>query len=107
VICVEPGAFRTEFLGRSLHTARLRLPAYESSVGTNRDTIAQRQGKQPNDPARGACVIAQAVDAAQPPRHLPLGADAYRNIRAKLERIAADLAEWEAVATATGYEPQS
>jgi hypothetical protein len=37
VIIVEPGAFRTEFLGRSIGVARTRIAAYDATSGQARD----------------------------------------------------------------------
>lgn len=101
VIVVEPGAFRTNFLGRSIGMATTRLDAYDDTVGQIRALREERQGHQPGDPRRGVSVIVQAVDASRPPLHLPLGPDAFRNIRAKLARVTSDLDAWEPVASDT------
>lgn len=60
---------------------------------------------QPGDPARAAVVIIRAVrdeDAPLRPRpRLPLGPDAVRRIREKLQGQLADLDTWEPVAVVT------
>jgi NAD(P)-dependent dehydrogenase (short-subunit alcohol dehydrogenase family) len=103
VIIVEPGAFRTEFLGRSLTTAAQVIPAYDATSGGTRRFSVENAGKQPGDPARGIAVLLDAVDAARPPLRLALGRDAYARIREKLDRVAADLADWEATAADTDH----
>ena len=103
VIIVEPGAFRTDFLGRSLTTAKTHLAEYEATAGQGRAYRDRNDGSQPGDPARGIAVLLKAIDAEQPPLRLPLGADAYGRIRTKLEQFGKDMAAWEAEATATGF----
>ena len=104
VIIVEPGAFRTDFLGRSINAAKVELPAYEATVGKARAYRDSNHGKQAGDPQKAVAVILKAVDAEKPPLHLPLGQDAYKNTRAKLTALQETMNAWEADATATGFE---
>jgi NAD(P)-dependent dehydrogenase (short-subunit alcohol dehydrogenase family) len=104
VVIVEPGAFRTEFLGRSLTTAARVIPDYDATSGATRCFSQQGGGKQPGDPERGIAVLLQAVDAANPPLRLALGRDAHARIREKLDRVASDLAAWEATAADTDHK---
>jgi NAD(P)-dependent dehydrogenase (short-subunit alcohol dehydrogenase family) len=104
VIIVEPGAFRTDFLGRSIGGAKTRLAEYEATAGQARAYREGNDGSQPGDPVRGIAVLLKAVDAAQPPLRLPLGADAYARIRTKLDQFGKEMAAWEAEATATGFQ---
>lgn len=57
---------------------------YADSVGRVREQLEQLDGRQPGDPARAARAIVKAVEAADPPRRLPLGTMALERIRAKL-----------------------
>lgn len=102
VIIVEPGPFRTDFLGRSIAAARTVLPAYEKTVGVRayRDS---NDGKQVGDPEKAVAVILRAVDSDKPPLHLPLGTRAYAIIRAKLDAFSRDMDTWEEVAKATDF----
>jgi NAD(P)-dependent dehydrogenase (short-subunit alcohol dehydrogenase family) len=103
VLIVEPGAFRTDFLGRSILTAERRLEAYEATSGRMRDFSQTNDGQQQGDPERGIAVLLQAVDSPTPPLRLPLGGDAYARIRSKIGRLEQDLCAWEDPATATGF----
>ena len=103
VIVVKPGAFRTDFLGRSIGIAQKSSAAYADTVGKVRAMRDARSGRQSGDPRRGVAVIVQAVDAAQAPLHLALGRDAYANMRDKLMRVQLDMDAWEGPATDTDH----
>lgn len=103
VVIVEPGAFRTEFLGRSLTTAARVIGEYDATSGATRRFSVTNAGRQPGDPHRAIAVLLQAVDAARPPLRLALGRDAYGRIREKLAGVASDLAAWEPVAADTDH----
>jgi NAD(P)-dependent dehydrogenase (short-subunit alcohol dehydrogenase family) len=76
VTIVEPGAFRTDFSGRSLRLAA-PLPDYEPVVGPPKRAFQTGHGKQPGDPRDGAEAILDAVERDDPPLRLPLGRDAH------------------------------
>ena len=50
VMAVEPGPFRTEFLGRSGVEAKERISDYEPTAGKTREYFQTQSGKQPGDP---------------------------------------------------------
>jgi NAD(P)-dependent dehydrogenase (short-subunit alcohol dehydrogenase family) len=102
-LIVEPGAFRTEFGGARFHASR-EIDAYADTVGQTRDYMVRIAGTQPGDPRKAAAAILTALDAPEPPLRLALGADAVDAIRAKHERLRADLDGWEAVSRATAFE---
>ncbi|RKK02960.1 SDR family NAD(P)-dependent oxidoreductase [Pseudoroseomonas wenyumeiae] len=104
VVIVEPGAFRTDFLGRSIASAANVLPAYAETAGWTRQYREDDDGSQAGDPQKAIAVLLKAVDEASPPLHLPLGKDAYARARAKFAAFQADMAAWEAQATDTGFE---
>lgn len=101
---VEPGAFRTDFLGRSMVQAQQQLPEYAETAAMMRSYADSMSGKQPGDPERGARVIMAAVDAEDPPLRLPLGPDSHRLIRGKLERVAKDLDAWSHLTLKTDFD---
>jgi NAD(P)-dependent dehydrogenase (short-subunit alcohol dehydrogenase family) len=102
VTIVQPGPFRTDFAGRSLQKAP-PIDDYADSVGAARELLRELDGNQPNDPARGAQAIIQAVEADDPPLHLPLGPDAIEAIRAKLDEQRRELDAWAEVGGATAF----
>jgi NAD(P)-dependent dehydrogenase (short-subunit alcohol dehydrogenase family) len=102
VTIVEPGPFRTDFAGRSLHRAA-PIDDYAETVGATRDLIAQLDGAQPNDPTRGAEAIIQAIESPNPPLRLPLGEQAIQAIRAQLDERRTELDAWAEVGGATGF----
>lgn len=104
VLIVEPGAFRTDFLGRSMTLAGTHLPIYDDTAGGMRRFSESMSGKQPGDPAKGVQVVLAAVDDDSAPLRLPLGPDAHRNIQAKLDAVAADMAAWADRSTQTNFE---
>ncbi len=104
VIIVEPGAFRTAFLGRSISEAANKMPEYELSVGPTRSYRASDNGNQSGDPKKAVSVLLKAIDSDTPPLHLLLGKDAYARARSKFDAFAADMTVWEAEAASTGFD---
>jgi NAD(P)-dependent dehydrogenase (short-subunit alcohol dehydrogenase family) len=104
VIIVEPGAFRTAFLGRSIARGATHLAAYEATSGATRAFSAANDGAQLGDPRKGMTVLMQAILAEQPPLRLPLGRDALARIHSKLAAVSADLAAWRALAEQTAHD---
>ena len=103
VIIVEPGPFRTEFLGRSIATAKNVIDAYAETSGKLRQYRDSNNGKQAGDPNKAIAVILKAVDAAEPPLHLPLGPIAYNLAEKKMAAFKADMDAWRETAIATDF----
>ena len=103
VIIVEPGPFRTDFLSRSIATAANEIAAYRETAGKRRHYRETNDGRQAGDPDKAVAVILKAVDAAEPPLHLPLGKLVYDTARRKFEAFRKDMDAWEAEALATGF----
>jgi len=103
VIVVEPGEFRTDFSGRSLHQSRTAIADYADTAGRRRIENDKTHGHQRGDPARGAQVIIKAVEAADPPRLLLLGSDAIQVVGAALDADRATLEAWKATSLSTDF----
>jgi NAD(P)-dependent dehydrogenase (short-subunit alcohol dehydrogenase family) len=103
VIIVEPGPFRTDFLGRSISLAQKEIPEYAATAGVFRTFRANNDGKQVGDPNKAVKVMLKAIDSDKPPLHLPLGARAYALARTKIADFTRDIDAWEAEAIATDY----
>ena len=103
VMCVEPGPFRTDFAGRSLRQTPSRFGDYESTVNARLRALAGRSGTQPGDPVRAAAAIIAAVQAAQPPRHLVLGAMGIENVRKSLAETLEEIDAWKQTGLGADY----
>lgn len=104
IIIVEPGAFRTDFNGRSLVLADTQIADYEPVISGFRQWLQDMDGKQPGDPVKAAEAMIQAVNSDNPPLRLALGADAVGAIETKLESVKAEMEAWKDVAVNTAYE---
>lgn len=102
VTIVEPGAFRTDFGGRSLRLTG-QLPAYRPVIGPLRDAFIASHGTQRGNPQRAAQAILDAILAPIPPRRLPLGPDAFAVLRAHYTARLTELSTLEAAAAVTDY----
>lgn len=101
VTIVEPGGFRSDFAGPSLRRATAHIPDYAAVRGYIDDYVADRHGKQPNDPALFGPAMVALADADNPPMRLPLGIDAVAFIRAQMEQVESDLAAWAHLSAST------
>jgi NAD(P)-dependent dehydrogenase (short-subunit alcohol dehydrogenase family) len=104
VTVVEPGAFRTDFAGRSLAQSNIVIDDYAETAGKRRKEHDTMHGTQPGDPAKAAKAIIAAVESNEPPAFLLLGKDAlttYRRLAAsRLDTIEA----WEYLTTSTDID---
>jgi NAD(P)-dependent dehydrogenase (short-subunit alcohol dehydrogenase family) len=103
VTLIEPGAFRTDFNGRSLAVAERAIDAYTTMSSAALQWFKEMDGQQPGDPAKAAQAIIQAVESPNPPMRLALGTDAMSLIQDKLESVKTDLANWHQVTVSTDY----
>jgi NAD(P)-dependent dehydrogenase (short-subunit alcohol dehydrogenase family) len=90
VTVVEPGAFRTDFAGRSLTQSTTVIDDYANTAGKRRKEAGTGHGTQPGDPAKAARAIIAAVEDDQPPAFLLLGTDALTTYR-RLNQARLDL----------------
>ncbi|CAE6746355.1 oxidoreductase [Paraburkholderia aspalathi] len=104
VTVVEPGAFRTDFRGRSMRQSRIRIPEFAGTLGKQRDALLDSHGKQHNDPAKGALAIIEALKAERPPLHLLLGADALDLAHKQLAALHKDFDAWETLSRSTAFD---
>ncbi|GAA4399116.1 oxidoreductase [Tsukamurella soli] len=100
---VEPGAFRTDFAGRSLTQAAEPIADYADTAGRRRIEHDTAHGKQPGDPAKGAAAIIEAVTSENPPYLLVLGNDASDIIRTALTTLLDEMDEWERLSRSTDF----
>ena len=104
VTVVEPGAFRTDFSGRSLTQSGTPIDDYAGTAGRRRKENDQTHGTQPGDPARAGTAILTAVESADPPAMLLLGTDALTAYRGVLTAALAETDTWEHLSTGTDFD---
>lgn len=101
VTIVEPGRFRTNFLGDSLATSPKNIDAYaplREKMSTQRETGHQ---SQPGNPALGAAAIIKAVTSEHPPLHLLLGSDAYEAAMKQVHALKSEFEVWKELTFST------
>ena len=103
VTLIEPGPFRTDFLGRSGKLAKRELPEYAETAGKARVYLKTQSGKQPGDPQKAIEAVIAVADAAEPPVHLILGKIALNRFRDKLALWQKEIAAWETVTTGADF----
>jgi NAD(P)-dependent dehydrogenase (short-subunit alcohol dehydrogenase family) len=104
VTIVEPGSFRTGFLGGSLAVTGRTLADYDQTSGRARAGATERNGNQPGDPVRAAEAIIKAVASENPPLHLLLGRFAYDHATAKLDNLRKECETWREVTLAADFK---
>lgn len=105
VIIVQPGPFRTDFIGRSLTPTGTPLADYDATRGKFARYLAAMNGQQPGDPARAADAIIAAVGAERPPLRLVLGAYATDKAHRTFTAAQRELDTWAPIAAATDFPP--
>jgi NAD(P)-dependent dehydrogenase (short-subunit alcohol dehydrogenase family) len=103
VTVVEPGPFRTDFLGRSGKLAAKELPEYRDTAGKAREYLETQSGKQPGDPQKAVEAIIAVADSPNPPLHLILGKIALSRFRDKLALWEKEIAAWEPVTVGADF----
>jgi len=103
VAILEPGAFRTDFAGRSLHQARANIADYASTAGPRRKENDKTHGTQPGDPERAAQAIIKLVAASTVPARLLLGSDAVKIVGGELDTQRQEIDAWKDVSISTDF----
>lgn len=104
VTIIEPGPFRTEFLGASGKKSKETIADYQQTAGKTREYMDANNGKQAGDPQKAVEAIVAAVEAPKPPRHLLLGRLAYDRFRAKLDSFQAEIDAWKDTTLGADFE---
>ena len=87
--------------------ARREIDGYAGTAGVARSYREGNDGRQPGDPDKAVAVMMRAVDAEDPPLHLPIGPRAYELAERKLAAFAADAMAWRDIAIATDFDRPS
>jgi NAD(P)-dependent dehydrogenase (short-subunit alcohol dehydrogenase family) len=103
VTVVEPGAFRTDFAGRSLTQSAAVIDDYAGTAGQRRKENDTMHGNQAGDPAKAAGAIIEAIESSEPPAFLLLGPDALGLYRYVAEKRANEIGKWLHVTSGTDF----
>ncbi len=104
VTVIEPGAFRTDFAGRSLTQSATAIEDYAETAGKRRKENDTVHGTQPGDPAKAAEAILAIVNSPNPPSLAVLGKDAFDAFAAVAEAQRTELDQWRDLSLSTGIE---
>lgn len=105
VVIVEPGPFRTQFLGSSVKTPQQTLDAYsKTAVAQMYQYMERMNGKQEGDPEKAARAIVDYIHNNREPLRLPLGKTTIQGMRAKLASVEKDITANEAISVSTVFE---
>lgn len=103
VTCVEPGPFRTDWAGRSLHQTPSKLPEYAETAAARMKATSEYSGTQKGDPARAATAMIAISEHDNPPRHLVMGAWGHDAVTSKLKERLAEIEAWKQTSVETDF----
>ena len=103
VTCVEPGPFRTDFTGRSIHQNLPKADDYAETARKRMVTMKNYDGQQPGDPLRAAKAVVALGEQSDPPRHLVLGAFGHEAVTSALKRRLAEIEGLREIALGADY----
>ena len=103
VTCVEPGPFRTDWAGRSLHQTETRIADYAETAGARLKATASGSGKQAGDPVRAAQAMIDITERDDPPRHFVLGGFGVDAVLTRLKARVAEIEAWREAGLATDF----
>lgn len=103
VTLIEPGPFRTGFIGRCMEVAETPVEAYTGTAGRFRQMLERMDGKQVGDPARAAKLIVDLVERGHMGTRVPLGKYAVKKVKDRATSVLRELEAIEAEAAGTDY----
>ncbi|ORM68352.1 oxidoreductase [Pantoea rwandensis] len=103
VTCIEPGPFRTDWAGRSLHQTPSKLPEYADTAAARMKATSEYSGTQAGDPIRAATAMIAITEHDNPPRHLVMGAWGYDAVTNKLQERLAQIEAWKQTSIDTDF----
>lgn len=105
VTVVEPGNFRTNFLGNSLAVAKKHIEDYRNTAGRAKKNSQERNGQQQGDPDRAAKAIYRLSEEQEPPFRLLLGEDAWEQAPGQLISTAEEIGHMRPLEISTAFNP--
>jgi NAD(P)-dependent dehydrogenase (short-subunit alcohol dehydrogenase family) len=106
VLIVEPGYFRTDFLGStSLHATASAIDDYaDGPAGAMRTRAAAVNHRQPGDPVKAVKAIVDVLESGKAPLRIQLGFDAMAAVENKLDRVRKELDLWRDFSVGTDHD---
>lgn len=105
VTIIEPGPFRTDFAGQSIHIPEPHPDYQESRALSIREYMDNMHTRQPGDPIKASKIMIQITELKEPPLRLPLGNIALERIFVKYEKQNAEFRKYESLSRSADYEP--
>ena len=81
VTCVEPGGFRTDWVGTASMYHVPDVEGYEKTVGVRKELFTGNKFMPMGDPDKAAKVMVELAENPEPPVHLVLGSEAVGMIK--------------------------
>jgi NAD(P)-dependent dehydrogenase (short-subunit alcohol dehydrogenase family) len=106
VTIIEPGAFRTDWGGSSMHSGQVSEDS-DQTVGAMNRYRESTVDKWPGDPARAAKIITEIVRLDQPPLRLLLGSGAVEAAEKASKARAAEADQWADVSRSADFPAEA
>jgi NAD(P)-dependent dehydrogenase (short-subunit alcohol dehydrogenase family) len=103
VTAIEPGAFRTDWAGRSMRRVESTIADYAPVFAPIREHRLAMSGHQPGNPTQAGRALLAVIDADKPPTHLILGSDALRLVADARAAFDAETAAWSELSKSTDF----
>ena len=103
VTIVEPGGFRTDWAGSSMHIDEIR-EEYQATVGSFAQAFRKNADAARGDPAKAAQAVLRIASEKEPPLRLLLGSDAVFLAGVVISARAAEDAKWKALSLSTDFD---
>ncbi len=103
VTAIEPGAFRTDWAGRSMHRVESTIADCTPLFAPIREHRLAMSGHQLGNPAQAGRALLAVVEAEKPPTHLILGGDALRLVTDARAAFDAEAAAWTELSKSTDH----
>lgn len=103
VTLIEPGAFRTNFLGTSLGIAKNEISDYDATAGKYKKIFLDNNGKQPGNPEKAVEALVKITEMENPPLRLLLGTDAYNRVKSKIQQLNEEFDYYKEITFSTDY----
>lgn len=101
---VEPGAFRTDFSGRSLKQTSIQISDYANTAGLRRIEHDHSHGTQCGTPDKGAALVMEAIHSQNPPFKLILGGNAWEVYQQREQMQQEEMKPWPDKSRQTCFE---